>query len=156
MANKSPTPIPPAAPTPVEPEPPEPKAWAFHYDGPIKPTDDRSCEMCNAASTKKCVKDSVRHGATPHACTTCFAARTGVCHHHYGIGQALLEHTAAMGHVIHTEHVPSWEDAKRFILARAAGLEKDGATKVRVRAHANQDQPDAPFSAVHIEIVAFK
>jgi hypothetical protein len=156
MANKSPTPVPPPVPTPAEPEPPEPKAWAFHYDGPIQPVDDRSCEMCNAASTKKCVKDSVRHGATPHACTTCFSAKIGMCHHHYGIGQALLEHTAAMGHVIHDEHQASWEAAKRFILERAAGLAQLNVARIWVRAHANQDQPDMPFSAVHIEVIAHK
>ena len=157
MANKTSIPAaPPTTPVSVEPEPPEPKAWAFHYDGPIAPADDRSCAMCNAAATKKCSKDSAAHGPTPGACTTCQAARHGHCHHHCGVGTALIEHTGVAGHKIHDEHQAAWDDTKEAILKRCATLSKLGVSRVYVRAHANQDQVDMPFSAVHLEIVAYK
>src|SRR5208282_3143472 len=155
--------------TPV-PEAPEPKAWAFHYDGPIQPADDRNCELCNAAAMKKCGKlgDIVRHGAeTPQSgpepwlkhCSSCHAARMGYCYLHCGVDTALQKHTVSVtgaGHVIHSEQAEGWSAAQAHIMTLAAGKAAKGVKTIRVRAHADQDQPEMPFARVVVSVTALK
>lgn len=134
---------------------PEPKAWAFHYTGPIEPKDDRTCPLCNAAAARQCTKDFTAHGKTPEACSTCHAARMALCHHHCGIARALEEHLGAMGHVIHAEQLAGWLAAKTYVLAQSAAWPPE-VREIQVRVHANQDQPEMPFAAVFVELVARK
>lgn len=157
------------SPTPATAEQPEPKAWVFHYDGPIGATDDRNCELCNAAASGKCGKmgDPVRHGSeTPQSgpepwlkhCASCHAARMGYCHNHAGIAAALAKHTeqtTGAGHVIHPEQKDAWSAAQAHILTLVSGLPA-GVKFVRVRAHADQDQPEQPFARVVVSVTALK
>jgi hypothetical protein len=152
----------------VVPEAPEPKAWAFHYHGSVKPTDDRSCELCTAVAMGKCPKlgDPVRHGSPKpddnepwlSHCPACHAARMGYCHHHAGIETALAKHTVSgsgAGHVIHPEQKDAWSAAQAHILTLVSGLPAE-VKSVRVRAHADQDQPNADFARVVVEVAASK
>lgn len=155
-------------PSTVVPVAPEPKAWAFNYDGPIHPVDDRNCELCNAAAMKKCPKlgDVTRHGSPTAAdpepwlkhCSSCHAARMGYCHNHCGISVALQKHTMTItgaGHTIHAEQNDGWQAAQAHILGLATNQPAD-VKNIRVRAHADQDQPEMPFARVNIEITASK
>jgi hypothetical protein len=126
--------------------------WAFTYDGPILATDDRGCDHCNAASMKKCPKGPTQHGPHPAGCSTCYAARVGYCPNHCGIQRALGEH--GNDHAIHDDHLSAFDVATKVIIDYAKGV-KDGA-RVTVKAHAHQDQPDAPFAALTIEVTVSK
>src|ERR1700745_2379622 len=68
----------------------EPIDWAFTYDGPIAAQDSRACDLCNAASLKKCNKSGAQHGPNPESCATCHCAQIGYCPNHCGIEYALM------------------------------------------------------------------
>jgi hypothetical protein len=109
--------------------------------------------MCNAVSMKKCGKDPGRHGSNFASCSSCHAAKIGYCHNHCGVAKAIGEHTKA--HDIDPKLAKPFELVGAAISAYAASLPKD-VKNVYVKAIADQDQPNAPFAKVRLEIVATK
>jgi len=150
-----PTPSPNLATSSTIPPPPAPAAWSFTYDGPIQAVDDRSCDLCNAIGAKKCPKDASRHGSNPDACSTCLAVRIGYCNNHCGIERAIREHDDDSDHIIDEDHQPTFDLAMKAILAYVDTMPKD-VSHVIVKAFAHQDQPDAPFAALHLDVTVRK
>jgi hypothetical protein len=135
---------------------PTPKHWSFIYDGPVQPVDDRHCKLCNAAAMKSCPNLAV-HGQAEgaRACATCLAARIGHCPNHCGVVRQLEEHFETHDGIVHHEtdedHAASFDVAKTAILSYIGGLPKDIKT-IYVQASADQDQPDAPFATLRLQV----
>jgi len=127
--------------------------WSFLYEGPIKPIDNRNCELCNAASMKKCGKDDQRHGQNkPNHCSSCQAARVGHCHNHCGIDLAMAMHTQL--HKLSESEVKSFEQVKLMIIGYLMTLPNGGEGKsIYAKVNNDQERPNWPlFALLNIQI----
>lgn len=120
--------------------------WSFRFRGPIAPIDDRRCPWCNAAALRECP----RAGHPAVGCSSCEAAKRGVCHDHGGLAAALDMHERY--HEIHPRHKASFERFVEFVRGYMATMPEDAKT-VSVYASCYQEPVlDDPYANVHVEI----
>lgn len=127
-----------------------PIEWSFHYNGPITPSDDRKCAMCNAIANKACGRDGHEHGAALN-CSSCAAAKSGLCANHCGVAAALADHPDSHG--MTAEHRRTFDVFAAMLGAHVAAFPEE-AGSLYVHAVAHERQPGMALGVLEVEIKA--